>query len=160
MDRVQRSGISWKLGVALCVSLAVPDARALDVPARIQEIPAAQQMARPDCNGWGGKPVARTELFFGMARPDGSAVSPEDFQRFVDHEVTPRFPSGLTLLGGNGQFRDASGATIKESSKLLILLYSYDRDNSRKIEAIRSAYVNTFQQESVLRVDGSSCVSL
>ncbi len=138
MDRVQRSGISWKLGVALCVSLAVPDARALDVPARIQEIPAAQQ----------------------MARPDGSAVSPEDFQRFVDHEVTPRFPAGLTLLGGNGQFRDASGATIKESSKLLILLYSYDRDNSRKIEAIRSAYVNTFQQESVLRVDGSSCVSL
>lgn len=80
-------------------------------------------------------------------------------QRFVDREVTPRFPAGLTLLGGNGQFRDTSGTTIRESSKLLIPLYPYKRDNSRKIESIRLAYTKAFQQESVLRVDGSSCVS-
>ena len=86
-------------------------------------------------------------------------VSTEDFQYFVDHEVTPRFPAGLTMLGGNGQFRNENGTTIKEGSKLLILLYAYDRDNSRKIESIRTAYSKAFQQESVLRVDGSSCVS-
>lgn len=117
------------------------------------------QAALPACNGWGGKPVARTELYFGLARPDGSMVSTEDFQYFVDHEVTPRFPAGLTLLGGNGQFRNANGATVKEDSKLLILLYAYDRDNSHKIESIRAAYAKAFHQESVLRVDGTSCVS-
>jgi hypothetical protein len=122
------------------------------------ELPRAQS-GLPECNGWGGKPVARTELFFGLTRPDGSIVSVEEFQRFVDHEVTPRFPAGLTLLGGNGQFRDTHGITIKEGSKLLILLYPYDRDNSRAIESIRAAYVKTFRQESVLRVDGGACVS-
>jgi Protein of unknown function (DUF3574) len=122
------------------------------------EAPPAQG-ALPACNGWGGKPVARTELFFGLTRPDGSTVSTHDFQRFVDQQVTPRFPAGLTLLGGNGQFRDTNGITIKEGSKLLILLYPYDRDNSRAIESIRTAYMTTFRQESVLRVDGSACVS-
>jgi Protein of unknown function (DUF3574) len=122
-------------------------------------ISTAVQVALPECNGWGGKPVARTELYFGLAQADGSMVSTEAFQHFVDREVTPRFPTGLTLLGGNGQYRNANGITVKEGSKLLILLYSYDRDNSRKIESIRAAYSKTFQQESVLRVDGSSCVS-
>ena len=115
--------------------------------------------ALPECNGWGGKLVARTELYFGLARRDGSMVSMEDFQRFIDHEVTPRFPAGLTLLGGNGQFRDANGTTVKEGSKLLILLYPYDRDNSREIESIRAGYAKAFHQESVLRVDGYSCAS-
>ena len=120
---------------------------------------ANAQATHAECNGWGGKPLARTELFFGLARPNGSTVSAEEFQRFVDREVTPRFPAGLTLLGGNGQFRDASGTTIKENAKLLILLYPYDRSNSGKIESIRMAYTKAFQQESVLRVDGNSCVS-
>jgi hypothetical protein len=120
---------------------------------------SAEQVVLPACNGWGGKPVARTELFFGLARPDGSTIAGDEFQRFVDHEVMPRFPSGLTLLGGNGQFRDAGGTTVKENAKLLILLYPYDRDNSRKIEAIRTTYMKTYQQESVLRVDNASCVS-
>jgi len=113
----------------------------------------------PQCNGWGGKLVARTELFFGLARPDGSMIAMEDFQRFVDREITPRFPAGLTLLGGSGQFRDANGTTVREGSKLLILLYPYDRDTGRQIDSIRAAYAKTFRQESVLRVDGYSCAS-
>lgn len=112
-----------------------------------------------DCNGRGGKSVARTELFFGLTRPDGSIVSAEEFQRFVDREVTPRFPDGLTLLGGYGQFRNARGITVKEGSKMLILLYAHDHDSHHKIESIRDAYARNFHQESVLRVDDLSCVS-
>ena len=119
----------------------------------------ATPAALMECNGGGGKSLARTELFFGLARPDGSRVSLDEFQQFLDQEVTPRFPAGLTLLGGDGQFRNANGTTIKESSKLLILLYPYERDASRKIESIRAAYAKAFKQESVLRVDGISCVS-
>lgn len=159
MNSIDRNGLKGWFGIALLmcaqVACAAHTTVSLPVPARL-ELDAA---ALPECNGWGGKPVARTELFFGLTRPDGSTVSGDEFQRFVDREVTPRFPLGLTLLGGNGQFRDAHGITIKENSKLLILLYSYNRDNSRNVEAIRAAYMNSFQQESVLRVDGSSCVS-
>ena len=97
---------------------------------------------------------ARTELFFGTARPDG-AVTEEEFLAFLDQEVTPRFPDGLTLLKGDGQFRGEDGLIIKEDSFLLILLYPLEgfRESSRKIDSIRRLYRTEFQQESVLRVD-------
>jgi hypothetical protein len=156
--RILRHGI--RLGSLFGALLLAPvAAHASQEQVQSAAISTAAQLVLPECNGWGGKPVARTELYFGLAQPDGSVVSTEDFQRFVDREVTPRFPAGLTLLGGNGQYRNANGITVKEGSKLLILLYAYDRDNSRKIESIRTAYSKAFQQESVLRVDGSSCVS-
>jgi hypothetical protein len=103
---------------------------------------------------------ARTELFFGTSRPDGNVVSDDKFKRFLDQEVTPRFPDGLTLLTGQGQFRNSNGVIIQEKSKVLILLYPLDdTEASNRIEAIRSAYKVAFQQESVLRVDSRAGVS-
>jgi hypothetical protein len=105
----------------------------------------------------------RTELYFGSNKPDGSVVSEADFQRFLDTEITPRFPDGLTLLTGLGQFRGSSGRIEQERSMLLILLYPTDtaRSSGQKIEAIRAAYERMFQQESVLRADAplAECVS-
>lgn len=102
---------------------------------------------------------ARTELFFGLSRP-GGLITEEDFKAFVDARVTPRFPDGLTLLTGSGQFRSANGTIIVEGSKLLILLVPRrDAQAHEKIEAIRRDYRHQFQQESVLRADAASCVS-
>jgi hypothetical protein len=107
-----------------------------------------------------GELFARTELFFGRAKSDGSVVSEEDFRRFLDQEVTPRFPNGLTLMSGTGQFRGASGMITREDAVLLILLYStVDRQSSEKIDQIRESYKREFHQESVLRVDSRNCVS-
>jgi hypothetical protein len=101
----------------------------------------------------------RTELYFGRDRPGGE-VSEEEFAHFVDVEVTKRFPDGLTLLSGLGQFQDESGQVVKEKSKLLILLYPLsDRQADREIEDIRTAYKVQFQQTSVLRVDTMDRVS-
>lgn len=103
---------------------------------------------------------ARTELFFGTSRPDGTVVTDDKFKRFLDQEVTPRFPDGLTLLSGQGQFKNSSGVIIQERSKVLILLYPLeDTGASNRIEAIRAAYKLAFQQESVLRVDSRAGVS-
>ena len=120
----------------------------------------AETRGRLQCSGLAGaEAFARTELFFGLSRP-GGVVPEQDFKGFVDAYVTPRFPEGLTLISGVGQFRDASGTTIVEGSKLLILLYPRrDRDADRKIEQIRSDYKRAFQQQSVLRSDDASCVS-
>ncbi len=97
----------------------------------------------------------RTELFFGAAKPDGTAVTEEEWRQFLDREITPRFPDGLTVLTGAGQFRDSGGVIIRETSRLLILLYplSSQRGSGVKIEYIREAYKRAFQQQSVLRVD-------
>jgi hypothetical protein len=97
---------------------------------------------------------ARTELFFGTAKPDGS-VTEDEFRTFVDEVVTPLFPDGLTVVKADGQFRGTGGVTIKEESYVLILLYQVDghKTSSRNIDAIRRAYMTRHRQESVLRVD-------
>jgi hypothetical protein len=98
---------------------------------------------------------ARTELFFGTEKPEGPPVSDEDFRGFLDSQITPRFPDGLTVVKGDGQFRDSTGDIIKEASFILILLYPVEsvKDSNRSIERIRRCYLHQFDQESVLRVD-------
>ncbi|MFJ7076698.1 DUF3574 domain-containing protein [Streptomyces sp. NPDC098781] len=108
-----------------------------------------------------GEPYIETQLFFGTARPDGGpAVTDEQFMDFVDEEVTPGFPDGLTIQSGRGQWRDASGVIEEERSYELILLYPRARalDSDRTIEEIRRAYEKAFGQEAVGRVDDEARV--
>jgi hypothetical protein len=97
---------------------------------------------------------ARTELYFGTARPDG-VVTEAEFRAFIDREVTPRFPDGLTVIEAEGQFRGEDGTLVKEQSFVLILLYPYETFTTatRYVEQIRNLYKDRFDQESVLRVD-------
>lgn len=106
-----------------------------------------------------GEPFKRTELYFGSEKPEPD-VTRRQFDRFVDAKVTPRFPDGLTLLTGYGQFRESSGEIVQERSFVLILLYPPDdREANREIQEIRGAYKRTFEQESVLRTDSFERVS-
>ncbi|MFF7951273.1 DUF3574 domain-containing protein [Streptomyces griseorubiginosus] len=103
-----------------------------------------------------GAPYIETQLFFGTERPDGGpAVTDAEFMAFVDTEVTPAFPDGLTVQIGRGQWRDVGGAIEKEPSYELILLYPVGRAaaSDRRIEEIRRAYEKAFGQEAVARVD-------
>ncbi|MEV1083344.1 DUF3574 domain-containing protein [Streptomyces sp. NPDC050211] len=103
-----------------------------------------------------GEPYIETQLFFGTARPDGGpAVTDKQFMAFIDKEVTPGFPNGLTVQSGRGQWKDMSGTIEKERSYELILLYPVTEagPSDRKIEEIRRDYEKAFGQESVGRVD-------
>jgi Protein of unknown function (DUF3574) len=106
-----------------------------------------------------GKPVTRTELFFGLRKSNGMEVNNAEFQIFLDREVTPRFPDGFTVMSGQGQFKDARGAILQERSQLLILLYPIAASSNQQIEEIRTAYITAFQQQSVLRTDNLSCAA-
>lgn len=102
----------------------------------------------------------RTELYFGSQKPDGAAVTEAEFEEFVDEIVTPRFPDGLTLLTGYGQFRNSANVIVEEQSFVMILLYPRDdKEAGHEIEEIRTAYKDAFDQESVLRVDSMARVS-
>jgi hypothetical protein len=94
-------------------------------------------------------------LFFGTNKPDGNVVTDVDWQNFLNMHITPRFPDGLTVLKGDGQFRNSQGIIVRERSIVLILLYPVQtrRSSSNKIEEIRRLYKQEFQQESVLRAD-------
>jgi hypothetical protein len=146
------------VGLSLATGLALNGVSALKV--------SAQQSSPETLNQYAfcksrlkGENFARTELFFGLSKSDGSVVTEAEFQNFLDTEVTPRFPDGLTLLTGAGQFKDSSGTIAEEESKLLILLYPFSSESNSSVEQIREAYKSAFQQESVLRTDERSCVS-
>ncbi|MFF7393804.1 DUF3574 domain-containing protein [Streptomyces scabiei] len=103
-----------------------------------------------------GTPYIETRLLFGTERPDGGpAVTDAQFTAFVDREVTPGFPDGLTVQEGRGQWRDASGTIEKERSYELILLYPVASAavSDHRIEEIRGDYREEFAQEAVARVD-------
>ena len=104
--------------------------------------------------------AARLELLLGMGRKDGSEVSEAEWRTFLNNEVTPRFPDGLTVLPGYGQWRSgATGTLARESERVLLIWYKPDINSDAHIEAIRTAYKTRFGQDSVMRVDGLSCVS-
>jgi len=100
-------------------------------------------------------PFIRTELYFGRNKPDGKEVSRKEFDEFLSGYVTERFPDGLTVLNGNGQFLNSEGEVERERSVVLILLYPVSARNEKsiKIEEIREEYKTRFRQQSVLRVD-------
>ncbi|MFD6434886.1 DUF3574 domain-containing protein [Streptomyces venezuelae] len=103
-----------------------------------------------------GKPFTETRLFFGTERPDGGpAVTDKQFMAFIDKEVTPGFPDGLTIQNGRGQWRDSNGRIERERSYELILLYPTTEARKRdvQIEEIRSDYEKKFAQDSVARLD-------
>ena len=149
--------IGWILAVTCVVSILWH----VQGPAPIVNAQQRNAEIRGACtNRDNGRLFARTELFFGRAKPDGSMVTDEEFHSFLDEIITPRFPNGLTALPGTGQFRGSSGVVMREGSVFVILLYpADDQGDSTRIEEIRDAYRKAFQQESVLRVDAESCVS-
>lgn len=106
-----------------------------------------------------GEVFNRTELYFGSDKP-GPDVTRSQFNEFVDDEVTPRFPDGLTQLTGYGRFRGSSGKIVQEKSFVLILLYPTDDKRANgEIQDLRKEYKSDFKQESVLRVDSRERVS-
>jgi hypothetical protein len=102
----------------------------------------------------------RSELYFGMNRVDGTLVTDQQWIAFVDKEITPRFPAGLTVHATAGQYRDSKGVIQRERSRVMVVLYptesSFAADaDLRKIVA---SYVTQFNQESVLRTDSPANV--
>ena len=116
---------------------------------------AADGPACPD----GAERLAEYSLFFGRSKGGAEIVSDEAWTRFLAREVTPRFPDGLTVLDGAGQWRNAGGGIELERSKLLVVIAPPGTDSLRRTSEIAEAYKQSFGQESVLRVISTVCAS-
>jgi hypothetical protein len=103
-------------------------------------------------------PGRTVQLFFGRDIGDQVGVSEADFARFVDEELTPRFPDGLTVLDAAGQWRGASGVVGREPSKVVILALPGRAGGEDRLEAVRAAYKRRFSQEAVLIVTQPACL--
>jgi hypothetical protein len=103
----------------------------------------------------------RTELYFGLGTAGhADGVSETQWQAFLDKEVTPRFPSGLTVLDAYGQWQGGKQTEPERlRSKIVVLLYANAPAQGEAIEAIRSAWKTQTGGQSVLRVSQSAEVS-
>jgi hypothetical protein len=99
-------------------------------------------------------------LYFGMAKPRGGVVSPDEWDDFLRTVVTPRFPDGLTAWPASGQWRGADGRVVREDSRVLQLLHAADARSDAAIRDIIASYRERFDQEAVLRVRSRACASL
>ena len=120
----------------------------------------AHQTAGGGLNCPPGHEAARTaQLFLGRSVKDAAPVSDADFARYVDEELTPRFPDGLTVTDGAGQWREPSGALVREASKIVFLVLPRTPDVQARLDAARAAYKTRFRQDSVLLVSQPACIS-
>ncbi|MCC6713492.1 MAG: DUF3574 domain-containing protein [Candidatus Dadabacteria bacterium] len=123
--------------------------------------------AETKINAYPGQPQLRgdryvqTILVFGLSRPDGSAVTQDEWQAFMDAHITPRFGRGLTIIDTDGHWMMQSGEVIKEDSRTILLLYdaASAQQADADIESIKAEYKELFDQEAVLRIDSEAAVS-
>jgi hypothetical protein len=104
-----------------------------------------------------------TELFFGRDAGGRRVVGEAAWQRFLAREITPRFPDGLTVIDGYGQWRDpAARRGVREATKLVMLVTPADGSSTvptreARIAAIVDAYKRRFRQKSVLVLTRAAC---
>lgn len=106
--------------------------------------------------GW-----VRTELYFGLGTAGhADGVSDAEWLAFLDKEVTPRFPSGLTVLDAYGQWQGVKQARPERlRSRVVVLLYADSQSQREAIDAIRAAWKAKTGDQSVLRVTQPAEVS-
>lgn len=103
-----------------------------------------------------------TKLYFGLGPADHpeQGVSEAQWRDFLDKEVTPRFPDGLSVLDVYGQWQGKNEtAPERLRSKLLVIDYPDNAENRAKIDAIRAAWKQRTGDQSVLKVTEPADVS-
>jgi Protein of unknown function (DUF3574) len=150
------------IGLLVCVALAGCEhfgkapASAATAPAAAPTL-AGDPAHPPHTSGW-----VDTKLYFGLGPADDSSkgVSEARWRAFLDSEVTPRFPDGLSVLDVYGQWQ-GKGKTAPERirTKLLVIDYPDTAENRARIEAIRAAWKQLTGDDSVMRVTEPADVS-
>ena len=130
----------------------------------------AQSVASPVLSGDAAHPAhavrwVDTRLYFELAPYNPADASPHatgvlrrpvsdaEWMRFLDREVTPRFPDGLSVQNVYGQWKGAHDAVPERGrSKVLLIDYPETAENEARIDAIRTAWKQQTGEQSVLKV--------
>jgi len=106
------------------------------------------------------KPALELNLYFGRDIEGGGEVSERQWAEFVASEVTPRFPDGLSVLNVAGQSRNSANQTLRERTKLLVVVIFDAPAHQAKVQAIVDAYNRRFGQHGVFRAEHTVCAGL
>jgi hypothetical protein len=112
-----------------------------------------------DCRG-GQRPTEVAELLFGRNIGNRIGVSEAEWGRFVDREIVPRFPDGLTVFNASGRWRDRTrDRVVREPSKIVQIVLPGTPEDVARLNEIAEAYKRRFKQQSVGVIVRPACVS-
>ena len=117
------------------------------------DIDGSSPICRP-----GLAPRITADLYFGRNIGPSLAVSDADWALFVDEEITPRFPDGLSVSDIAGQWKGEDSVVVREPAKVVIIVLSGEEAEDARLDAVRDAYRKRFRQESVMLVQRQACV--
>jgi hypothetical protein len=116
------------------------------------------QSGEPSCHG-GQQPRKIAELLFGRDIGHRVGVDETDWASFVERELIPRFPDGLTVSDTIGQWRSrTSGVIVREPGKRVEIVLPGKADDQARLDAVVTAYKQAFRQRSVIIIEQSACV--
>ena len=98
--------------------------------------------------------MVQTDLYFGRLRLDGSTISNEEWNDFTTSYFNRYFHEGSTTMAATGTWFDKERQEfVNEQTFVVSYIHQKRATISLRIDSVRAAYKNTFQQQSVLRVD-------
>jgi hypothetical protein len=96
-------------------------------------------------------PWIRAELFFGL--PTGESQGAKAiWKRFVSEMITPRFPSGFTVVPAYGQWSGACGKIECQNCRILIIVAPGSASTEQALEELAQIWRRQTGESSVLRV--------
>jgi hypothetical protein len=108
----------------------------------------------------GEQAMMTVELLFGRNIGGRLGVTESRWAKFLAEVVTPRFPQGLTVIDGAGQWRDPERQRIvRERSKIVMLVTKDDPPARDRIAFIVADYKTRFRQQSVGVLTRPACAS-
>src|SRR5438309_1979383 len=92
------------------------------------------------------KETAVAELMFGRNIGDRLGVSEAQWSRFLDREISSRFPDGLTVVDASGRWNDrARKRIVREPSKIVTIMLRDDDKDRRRLDEIIAVYKSRFK---------------
>ena len=98
-------------------------------------------------------------LFMGRNSGGVEVVTDQAWEVFLRDIITPRFPNGLTVLDGQGQWQLLPGEIEQERSKVLIILSPRFDDAQERLAEIAIGYKDLFNQGAVIQTTTGTCTS-
>ncbi len=93
-------------------------------------------------------PVLSAQLLLGGRRRDGSRIGEAAWRHFLATRITPRFPAGLTVLPGQGQWTGPDGRLLREPARVVLIVTAASPQALADLDAIREEYRTAFDQNS------------
>lgn len=90
-----------------------------------------------------------SRIYCGLSKPDGSQITAEMLDSFVNSTLATQFPDGFSVLHADGGWRDmATGQTIREPSAIFEV--AHGSQDAERVRAVALAYKAAFDQQAVM----------